>query len=117
MQSLVLYGSQFWINFNRGTYLKVTNIAYNNLHRRVLGYHRWYSASIMFVNSALDSFYVVIRKKKKNLFLFDHFVNTIHTYTLSMSYIYNLNNTNMKILANMVIMRINNNKSRVRRLL
>ena len=54
---------------------------------------------------------------KKNLFLFDHFVNTIHTYTLSMSYIYNLNNTNMKILANMVIMRINNNKSRVRRLL
>ena len=32
-----------------------------------------------------------------------------------MSYIYNLNNTNMKILANMVIMRINNNKSRVRR--
>ena len=57
------------------------------------------------------------KKKKKNLFLFDHFVNTIHTYTLSMSYIYNLNNTNMKILANMVIMRINNNKSRVRRLL
>ena len=55
--------------------------------------------------------------KKKNLFLFDHFVNTIHTYTLSMSYIYNLNNINMKILANMVIMRINNNKSRVRRLL
>ena len=60
---------------------------------------------------------VVKKKKKKNLFLFDHFVNTIHTYTLSMSYIYNLNNTNMKILANMVIMRINNNKSRVRRLL
>ena len=59
------------------------------------------------------------RKKKnlkKNLFLFDHYIKTIHTYTLSMSYIYNLNNTNMKIIANMVIMRIINNKSRVRRL-
>ena len=65
----------------------------------------------------VHTFVLRYKKKKKNLFLFDHFVNTIHTYTLSMSYIYNLNNTNMKILANMVIMRINNNKSRVRRLL
>ena len=48
------------------------------------------------------------KKKKKNLFLFDRYVKTIHTYTLSMSYIYNLNNTNMKIIANMVIMGIIN---------
>ena len=34
-------------------------------------------------------------KKKKNLFLFDHYVKTIHTYTLSMSYINNQNNTNI----------------------
>ena len=57
------------------------------------------------------------KKKKKHLFLFEHCIKTIHTYTLSMSYIYNLNNTNMKIIANMVIMRIINNKSRVWRLL
>ena len=38
------------------------------------------------------------KKKKKNLFLFDHYLKTIHTYTLSMSYINNQNNTNIKKL-------------------
>ena len=48
-------------------------------------------------------------KKKKNLFLFYLYFKTIHTYTLSMSYINNQNNTNVKIIANMVIMHIINN--------
>ena len=53
---------------------------------------------------------IAMKKKKKNLFLFDHYLKTIHTYTLSMSYINNQNNTNIKkIIANMVIMRIINN--------
>ena len=46
------------------------------------------------------------KKQKKNLFLFDRYFKTIHTYTLSMSYINNQNKTNIKIIANMVIMRI-----------
>ena len=36
------------------------------------------------------------KKKKKNMFLFDHYFKTIQTYTLSMSYINNKNNTNIK---------------------
>ena len=47
--------------------------------------------------------------KKKSLFLFDLYFKTIHTYTLSMSYINNQNNKNINIIANMLIMRIINN--------
>ena len=47
---------------------------------------------------------LIVKKKKKNLFLFDHYFKTI-----PMSYINNQNNTNIKIIANMVIMRIINN--------
>ena len=38
------------------------------------------------------------KKKKKNMFLFDHYFKTIHTYTLSMSYKINQNNTNIKTI-------------------
>ena len=34
-----IYCSQLWVNFNKGTYLKL-KVAYNNMHRRILGYHR-----------------------------------------------------------------------------
>ena len=46
--------------------------------------------------------------KKKNLFLFDYYFKTIHSYTLSMSHISNQNNTNIKVIANTVIMHIIN---------
>ena len=54
---------------------------------------------------------LVMRKNilKKNLLLFDHYFKTVHSYTLSMSHINNQNNTNIKITANIVIMRIINN--------
>ena len=48
---------------------------------------------------------VCVCMKKKNLFLFDQYFKTIHTYTLSMSYINNQSNKKKKIIANMVIMR------------
>ena len=46
----IMYCSQLWVNFNKGTYLKA-KAAYNNMHRRILilGYHGWDSASFLFV--------------------------------------------------------------------
>ena len=31
----IVFCSQLWVNFNKGTYLKVT-VAYDNMHRRIL---------------------------------------------------------------------------------
>ena len=56
-----MYCSQQWVNFNKGTYLKA-KAAYNNMHRRILGYNRWDSASSMFVNNATDTFDALLRE-------------------------------------------------------
>ena len=47
------YCCQLWVNFNKGSYLKA-KVAYNNMHRRILGYNRRDSASSMFANNAID---------------------------------------------------------------
>ena len=36
--------------------------AYNNMHRRILGYNRWDSASNIFVSNAIDNFDANLRK-------------------------------------------------------
>ena len=71
----VIYCSQLWVNFNKGTYLKA-KVLYNNIHvyRRIWGYHRWNGTSSMFVNNAIDMFDVLMCKniyglKKRNLSL------------------------------------------------
>ena len=66
-----IYCSQRWVNFNKGTCLQA-KVAYNNMHKRMLGYNRWDSASNMFVNNAIDTFDVLLRKNMigfKNAFL------------------------------------------------
>ena len=47
-------------------------VAYNNMHRRILGYNRRDSASSMFANNAIDTFDALLRKNiygLKNAFL------------------------------------------------
>ena len=53
------YCCQLWVNFI--SYLKA-NVAYNNMHRRILGYNRRDSASSMFANNAIDTFDALLRK-------------------------------------------------------
>ena len=55
------YCCQLWVNFDKGSYLKA-KIAYNNMHRRILGYSRRDSASNMFANNAIDTFDALLRK-------------------------------------------------------
>ena len=55
------YCCQLWVYFNKGSYLK-TKVAYNNIHRRILGYNRRDSASSMFANNAIDTFNALLRK-------------------------------------------------------
>ena len=55
------YCCQLWVNFNKGSYLKA-KVAYNNMHRRILGYNRRDSASSMFPNNAIDTFDAILRK-------------------------------------------------------
>ena len=55
------YCCQLWVNFNKGSYLKA-KVAYNNMHRRILGYSRRDSASGMFANNAIDTFDALLRK-------------------------------------------------------
>ena len=65
------YCCQLWVNFNKGSYLKA-KVAYNNMHRRILGYNRRDSASSMFANNAIDTFDALLRKNiygLKNAFL------------------------------------------------
>ena len=56
-----IYCSQLWVNFKKSTYAKL-KVAYNNMHRRILGYNRWDSASNMFVSNAIDNFDASLRK-------------------------------------------------------
>ena len=65
------YCCQLWVNSNKGSYLKA-NVAYNNMHRRILGYSRLDSASSMFANNAIDTFDALLRRNiygLKNAFL------------------------------------------------
>ena len=55
------YCCQLWVNLNKGSYLKA-KVAYNNMHRRILGYSRRDSASGMFTNNAIDTFDAPLRK-------------------------------------------------------
>ena len=55
------YCCQLWVNFNKGSYLKA-KVAYNNMHRRILGYSRRDSASGMFASNAIDTFDALLRK-------------------------------------------------------
>ena len=55
------YYCQLWVNFNKGSYLKA-QVAYNNMHRRILGYSRRDSASGMFANNAINTFDTLLRK-------------------------------------------------------
>ena len=45
------------------------------MHRRILGYQRWDGASFMFVENAIDSFDVIMRK---NIFGLKKHIFTIH---------------------------------------
>ena len=45
--------SQHWVSFNKGTYLKL-KVAYNNMHRQILGY--------IFVSNGIDTFDALMRK-------------------------------------------------------
>ena len=54
-----IYCYQLSVNFKK--YL-CNNVAYNNMHRRILGYNRWDSASNMFVNNTIDNFDANLRK-------------------------------------------------------
>ena len=56
-----IYCSQLWVNFKKSTYAKL-KVAYNNMHRRILGYNRWDSASNMFVSNVIDNFDANLRK-------------------------------------------------------
>ena len=56
-----IYCSLLWVNFKKSTYAKL-KVAYNNMHRRILGYNRWDSASNMFVSNAIDNFDASLRK-------------------------------------------------------
>ena len=55
------YCCQLWVNSNNGSYLKA-KVAYNNMHRRILGYSRRDSASGMFPDNAIDTFDALLRK-------------------------------------------------------
>ena len=57
----IIYCSQLLVNCNKGTYLKL-KVAYNNMHRRILGYHRSDSPSNMFVSDAIDTFDALLHK-------------------------------------------------------
>ena len=46
---------------NKSTYLKL-KVAYNNIHRKILGYNRWDSASCMFVNNIIVTFDALLSK-------------------------------------------------------
>ena len=56
-----IYCSQLWVNFKKSTYAKL-KVAYNNMHRRILCYNRWDSASNMFVSNAIDNFDASLRQ-------------------------------------------------------
>jgi len=47
------------VNFNKCTYLK-GKVAYNTMHIQILGYHQLDSASSMFVNTAMNTFDVLM---------------------------------------------------------
>ena len=49
-----IYCSQPWVNFNKSTYSKL-KVAYNNMHRRMLGYN-------LFVNNSIDKFDTLLCK-------------------------------------------------------
>ena len=60
-----------WDNFNKCTYLKA-KVAYNNMHRQIVLYNRWDSASSMFVYNAIDTLDILLHKNiygLKNAFL------------------------------------------------
>ena len=65
------YCCQLCVNFNKGSYLK-SKVAYNNMHRRILGYSRRDSVSSMFANNTNDTFDALLRKNiyglKKRIF-------------------------------------------------
>ena len=63
-----IYCSQIWVNFKKSTYAKL-KVAYNNMHRRILGYNRWDSASNMFVSNAIDNFDASLRIDLGNEFI------------------------------------------------
>ena len=56
-----IYCSQLWVNFSKSTYLKL-KVAYNNMHRQILGYNSWDSASCMFVSNSIDNFDTQLHK-------------------------------------------------------
>ena len=57
--------------------------------RKALDNHKYVAAILMDLTKAFDCLPHSLllgkkkKKKKKNLFLFDHYLKTIHTYTLS----------------------------------
>ena len=50
-----MYCSQHEVNLNKSINLKL-KVAYNNMHRQILGYNRWSSTCSMFANNAIDNF-------------------------------------------------------------
>ena len=69
--SCTMYFCQLWVNFNKGSYVKI-NVAYNTMNRRIVGYSRRDSASSMFANNAIDTIDALLCKNihgLKNAFL------------------------------------------------
>ena len=55
------YCSHLWATFSKATFSKL-KVAYNNVYRRLLGYTRRDSASMMLVTNGVDSFETIYRK-------------------------------------------------------
>ena len=58
---LPAYCSHLWVNYNKSTYSKL-RVAFNNVHRSILGCNRSDSASHMYVYNGLDNFDAVLCK-------------------------------------------------------
>ncbi len=60
-----MYCTYLWCQYTVATYNKI-RVAYNNIYRKLLGYSRMDSASMMFVTHHLDNFDTMIRKAMYN---------------------------------------------------
>ena len=72
MSCLLLYYLLFSTlgKFKKSTYAKL-KVAFNNMHRRILGYNKWDSASKMFVSNAIDNFDQSRKSRAEQVFNYD----------------------------------------------
>ena len=71
---------------NKSTYLKL-KVAYNNIHKKVLGYNRWDSASCTFVNNIIVNFDAILSKnidgfRKRVYHIENNLIKCTNTYII-----------------------------------